>query len=163
MDDVLLELIVGLVMAAGLVGIVLPFIPGLPLIWGAALVYGLVEGFGTTGTVAMIVITLFLIGGVTAKIVVPQRRAAAGGAPNSTLAAGAVLGIVGFFTIPIVGLPLGAALGVLLAEYGRTGNWPAARRSTKEVIVGFGIGALLEMGAGIVMVGAWVVWVLVGG
>jgi uncharacterized protein YqgC (DUF456 family) len=160
MDDVVLEFIVGLVMAVGLVGIVVPFLPGLPLIWGAALAYGLIDGFGTGGIVAMVVITLVLIGGMTAKIVIPKRRASAGGAPDSTLLVGALLGIIGFFVIPLVGLPIGAALGVLLAEYRRTGDWPSARRSTKEVIVGFGIGALLEMGAGIVMVGTWVVWVL---
>ena len=160
MDDVALELVVGLVMAIGLVGIVLPFLPGLPLIWGAALAYGLIDGFDAAGIVAMVVITLFLIGGMTAKIIVPKRRATDSGAPSSTLTAGAVLGIIGFFTVPIVGLPLGAAVGVLLAEHRRTGNWPAARESTKQVIVGFGIGALLEMGAGIVMVAAWVVWVL---
>ena len=154
------ELLVGLVMAVGLAGIIVPFLPGLPLIWGAALAYGLAEGFGTAGVVAMVVITIFLIGGMTAKIVVPQRRASAGGAPRSTLLAGGVLGVIGFFVIPLVGLPLGAALGVLLAEFRRTGDWSAARSSTKEVIVGFGIGALFEMGAGIVMVGAWVVWAL---
>ncbi|MDQ4094918.1 MAG: DUF456 domain-containing protein, partial [Actinomycetota bacterium] len=111
------ELLVGVVMAVGLAGIIVPFVPGLPLIWGAALAYGLVEGFGTPGIVAMIVVTAFLIAGMTAKIVVPQRRASAGGAPRSTLLAGGALGVIGFFVIPLVGLPVGAAAGVLLAEY----------------------------------------------
>ncbi|MDQ4146074.1 MAG: DUF456 domain-containing protein [Actinomycetota bacterium] len=157
-----LELVVGLVMAVGLVGVVFPLIPGLPLIWGAALAFGLIEGFGSIGIAAMALITLILIGGMTAKILVPKKRATAGGAPTSTLAMGALVGIVGFFAIPIVGLPLGAAAGVLLAEYRRTDDWAAARRSTKEVIIGFGIGSLIELGAGIAMVGAWVVWALLG-
>ena len=50
---------------------------------------------------------------------------------------------------------------MLLAERRRTGGWEAARRSTREVIVGFGIGALLELGAGIAMVVTWVAWVLI--
>jgi len=49
---------------------------------------------------------------------------------------------------------------VLLAEYGRTSDWPTARRSTKAVVIGFGLGALAELSAGMLMVACWVVWVL---
>jgi uncharacterized protein len=160
-DSIWLELGVALVMAAGLAGTILPFVPGLPLIWGAALAYGLIESFGTVGVVAMIVITVLLVAGVSAKIVVPQRRASAGGAPRSTLILGALAGIVGFFLIPVVGLPLGAVAGVFVAEYRRTNDWAAARRSTREVVIGFGIGTLIEMGAGLMMIVTWVAWVLV--
>ena len=154
--------IVALVMAVGLVGVVFPFVPGLPLIWGAALAYGLLEGFDTAGWIAMVVITVVMVGGMAAKIVLPKRRASASGAPTSTLVIASIAGIVGFFLIPLIGLPLGAVAGVLGAEYRRTEDLEAAWRSTKQVIVGFGIGAMFEMGAGFVMIVVWVVWVLVG-
>ena len=160
-DDLGPVLVVGLVMAVGLAGVLLPFIPGLPLIWAGAFLYGVMEGFGGTGVVAMIVITAIMVAGITSKLLVPKRRATASGAPRSTLVVGLILGVVGFFVVPIVGLPLGAALGVLLAERRRTDDWDAARRSTKEVIVGFGIGALLELAAGIAMIVTWVAWVLI--
>lgn len=163
MDDSLWpELVVALAMAIGLAGTILPFVPGLPLIWGAALAYGLIESFGTVGVIAMVVMTGLLISGVGAKIVVPQRRATAGGAPRSTLVIAALAGIVGFFVIPVVGLPVGAVAGVLIAEHRRTNDWAAARRSTKEVVIGFGIGTLLEMAAGLAMIVTWVIWVLLG-
>lgn len=161
-DSVWPELGVALVMAIGLAGTILPFVPGLPLIWGAALVYGVTESFGTVGVVAMVVITGLLISGISAKIVVPQRRATAGGAPRSTLVLAALAGIVGFFVIPVVGLPVGAVAGVLVAEYRRTNDWAAARRSTKEVVIGFGIGTLIEMAAGLAMIVTWVIWVVAG-
>ena len=151
----------GLVMGVGLIGTVFPTIPGLVLIWATALVYGFFEGFGVIGWIAMVTITLLLGAGLTAKVMVPKRRAAAGGAPTSTLVFGAIVGLVGFFTVPIVGLPLGGITGVLVAEYRRTRGWGAAWRSTKGVIVGFGIGALLEMGAGMAMILCWLVWALV--
>ena len=151
----------GLVMAVGLAGTLLPFIPGLPLIWLAALGFGLIEGFGPPGWIAMILITLLMAGGVTAKVVLPQRRASTAGAPKATLTFAAITGVVGFFVIPVVGLPLGAILGVLAAERRRTGDWTAARHSTKQVVIGFGLGTLVEMGAGIAMIACWVVWALV--
>jgi uncharacterized protein YqgC (DUF456 family) len=162
-NDTLTIVLVALVMAVGLIGTVLPFVPGLPLIWGAALVYGLIEGFGITGWVAMAAITAVAIAGMAAKIVLPQRRATTSGAPKSTLLVGSIAGIIGFFVVPIVGLPVGAVAGVYLAEYWRTADPGTAWRSTKQVILGFGLGALLEMSAGIVMIVSWVVWVLVAG
>jgi len=151
---------VAAVMAVGLVGTVLPFVPGLPLIWAAGLVYGLIAGFGAPGAVAFTTMTVLLVGGMAASFVLPAKSGAASGAPVPTLAAGAVGAIAGFFLIPVVGLPVGAVAGVLLAEYGRTSDWPTARRSTKAVVIGFGLGALAELSAGMLMVACWVVWVL---
>lgn len=159
MEDSWPEAIAGLVMALGLVGVIVPFLPGLPLIWGAALGYGIAEGFGVAGWLAMALITALLGAGILAKIVLPKRRAEATGAPRSTITAGAVGGVVGFFVVPFVGLPLGAVAGVLLAEYRRTSDWQTAWRSTKQVAIGFGLGTLAEISAGVLMIACWVVWV----
>ena len=149
---------VAFVMAVGLVGTLLPFVPGLPLIWVAALGFGVSEGFDSTAWIAMIFITLFMAAGILAKVILPQRRASAAGAPTTTLTFAAVTGVIGFFLIPIVGLPLGAVAGVLVAEYRRTNDWAVARRSTKEVVIGFGLGTLVEMGAGVAMIACWLIW-----
>ena len=55
------------------------------------------------------------------KYVVPGRRLKENGIPNSTLLLGGVLGVVGFFVIPVVGLLVGFVLGVYLAELNRVG------------------------------------------
>jgi uncharacterized protein YqgC (DUF456 family) len=159
MDATAVVVAVALVMAAGLVGTILPAVPGLPLIWAGALGYGLSEDFGTEGVAAMTLITLFLVVGVVGKYVLAHRRARGSGAPKRSIIAGGVLGFIGFFVIPIVGFFIGAALGVLLAERRRVGNWSAAWMSTRGVIAAFGIGVLLEMAAGVAMIAAWLVWV----
>jgi uncharacterized protein len=150
----------GLAMAVGLIGTLLPFLPGLPIIWAAALVYGLVEGFGGVGPVAFTLITLLAVTGVVAGLVLPHRRVAARGAPISTVAAGVVLGIIGFFVIPVVGLVVGTVGGVLLAERSRTGDWTIAWATTKDLLVGFGIGVAVEFAAGLAMIICWVAWLL---
>jgi uncharacterized protein YqgC (DUF456 family) len=153
--------LVAVVMGAGLLGTLLPFLPGLPIVWAAALVYGLAAGFGAIGWTMFVLITLVGVTGLVLGTVLPHQRAAARGAPASTILAGVVLGLIGFFVIPIVGLPLGAGLGVMLAERSRLGSWDQAWAATRAMLVGFGIGALVQFGAGVAMIATWVVWVLV--
>ena len=158
--DLAVITLVGLLMAVGLIGTLLPLLPGLPIIWAAALVYGLVEDFGRVGGIAFGLITVLAVAGITAGFVLPHRRVAAKGAPASTVAAGVVLGIVGFFVIPVVGLVLGAVGGVFLAERARTGDWDTAWTTTKDLLVGFGIGVAVEFAAGLAMILCWAAWVL---
>lgn len=150
-----------LVMAIGLAGTIVPFWPGLVLIWGAALVFGLVDGFGATGVVALAVITVLLVVGTAAQFVMAHRSGAAGGAARSTLVLAGLAGIIGFFVVPVIGFFVAAVLAVLLLEQRRLGSWDAAWRVTWAVIRGFGIGVLVELGCGTLMVLTWVGWVLV--
>jgi uncharacterized protein YqgC (DUF456 family) len=148
-------------MAVGLVGVVVPLLPGLSLIWAAALAYGLLTGFGATGWVAFTLITLLGAGAVGLKFILPQRRGRASGAPTSTLLVGAAAGVAGFFLVPVVGLILGAILGVFGAEWLRTGERAAAWRSTAGVVVGIGLATALELGAAVAMIFVWAAWVAV--
>jgi uncharacterized protein len=148
-------------MAVGLLGTLLPFLPGLPIVWASALVYGLATGPGPIGWILFSLITLVGIAGLVLGTVLPHRRVAAQGAPASTILAGILVGLIGFFVIPIVGLPVGVGVGIMLAERRRLGSWDRAWAATKRSIVGFGIGALVQFGAGVAMIGLWIVWVVV--
>lgn len=152
--------LIALVMLVGVIGTLLPLLPGLPIVWGAALVYGLVEGFGGIGAVLFGVITVIAAGGMVAAFALPHRRVAAAGVPRSTIVAGLVGGIVGFFVIPVIGLPIGAVAAVMAKETARLSDTRAAWRTTKAMIVGFGLGVLLELAAALAIVALWVVWVL---
>ena len=153
--------LVGLAMVVGILGTIIPLLPGLPIVWGAALVYGVVAGFGAVGWACFVIITLVGVGGMVAGVVVPQRHVQGGGAPFSTSVVGIIGGIIGFFVIPIVGIVVGAVVGILIAERMRTRDWGEAWASTKRALVGFGVGALVQMGAGVVMMLTWVAWVLI--
>lgn len=155
-------LLVAVLMAVGLAGVVLPFMPGLPIVWGAALLYGIMTGFGNVGLAAMVAITLLGLVGLAASIILPERAGAAAGASRSTLLFAGLLGLVGFFVVPVIGFPLGACLGVLLAQYRQTDDWDAAVNSTVAVLKGFGFGLLAELGVGVTMVLVWVAWVVIG-
>jgi uncharacterized protein YqgC (DUF456 family) len=157
-EDHVDEFFIGLLMAIGLVGVIMPFLPGLPIIWGAALLYGFLTDFGALGWTAMTAITLLGALGIAASYVIPERAGAASGASRSTRLLAGVTGVVGFFVIPIIGFPIGACAGVLLAQYRQTADFNEATRATVNVLKGFGIGMVAELGTGLVMVLVWAAW-----
>lgn len=152
--------LVALVMALGVAGTVVPFVPGLGLVVAAAVGYGLAEGFGDVGVLAMVVIVVLALAGTAAGVVLPSRAAGHTGATRSSLVVGAVGAVIGFFVIPVVGLPLGGAAGIYLAERARSRDGAAAWRSTRATLKGFGLAALAQLAAGVAMVLTWVGWVL---
>jgi uncharacterized protein YqgC (DUF456 family) len=162
MSDTELTVVVGLAMAIGLVGTLFPILPGLLLIWAAALVYGLVGEFGGVGIAAMFVITALTVAGVAAGVVIPKKAAGTAGASKSSLLLGAVVAVIGFFVIPIVGVPIGGALGIFVGEQIRTGDHRVAWIATKATLTGFGLAALAQFAAGVLMVITWVVWAVAG-
>lgn len=163
MDGLTLVVLVAVAMVIGLAGVVLPALPGVPLMWIGALVYGIVAGFGTIGIAAMAAITVLTALGVAAGLVLPQRAGQASGASSGTLTFAFLVGLVGFFVIPVLGFPIGAVLGVLVAQFRETGEWGAAWDSTIAVLKGFGAGVIAELGAGIGIVVVWVAWVVTTG
>jgi len=63
-----ITLAVGVAMALGIVGVFLPGFPDLLLIWGAALAYGLLAGWGRLGPWLFAGITLSTIAGLVADV-----------------------------------------------------------------------------------------------
>ena len=154
--------LVAIGMAVGLIGTVVPVLPGLLLIWIAGLVYGFAAGFGTIGIVAIALMTMLLAVGMAMSYVLPKRAGERGGAAKSSIRLGMVGAVVGFFVIPVLGMPIGGALGVLLGEYNRLGQWSVAWAATRKVLAGFGLAVLAEFTTGVVMVATWVGWVVLG-
>jgi uncharacterized protein len=149
---------VAIAMAVGLIGTIVPVMPGLAIIWVAGLVFGILDGFGTLGIAAFAAMTVLLVMGTAASYVIPHRTGKAAGADRQSLRLGILGGIVGFFVIPVIGLPIGAVLGVWVGEQRRLGDWGRAWATTRRVVLGFGIGLLLEFTCGVLMVASWGIW-----
>ena len=155
------QVLVGIVMVAGIVGILLPVLPGLLLIWAAGLWWTIADGGGPARWAVFAAMTVLLAVGMTAKYVLPARSAAARGAPLGTLAIGGIGAVIGFFVIPIVGLVVGFVVGIYLAELARLRAAGRAWDSTRAALVAIGIGMLIELTAGLLMFAVWLtgVWV----
>jgi uncharacterized protein len=155
------ELLVGLVMLVGLVGVVVPVLPGSLLVWAAGIAWVWLDGGGVWRWTVAAVLTGLLVTGTALKYVLPARRASGAGAPRSTLLLGGAGAVIGFFVIPFLGFLIGGVGAVFLAELSRLSTPAAAWRSTRAVLVGIGIGMLVELCAAVLMVAVWLFAVLV--
>ena len=152
------ETLVALVVLLGLVGVVVPVLPGSLAVGGAILVWAAYVGT-TTAWVVLAVAVVLLAAGQVAMYLVPGRRLRAAGVPGRTLVLGAALGVVGFFVIPVVGLFVGFLGGVYLSELARVGSsqaWP----STVHALRAAGLSMLIELTACLLAASTWVAGVL---
>jgi uncharacterized protein YqgC (DUF456 family) len=148
-----LEVLVALAIAVGLVGILVPMLPGSLLVAAAIVVWALGEASATAWVVAVAGLALLATGTVV-KYLVPGRRLQRAGVPTSTLLAGGALGVIGFFVVPVVGLPLGFLLGVYLAQWHRVGR-AAAGPATVHAVKAVGLGIVIELVFGILAAAVW--------
>lgn len=153
MSDVGIAL-VALAILVGIVGVLIPAVPGAALVVGAVLVWSLEVGTATGWVVFAVAAGAVLLSQI-AKYAVPGRRMRAGGVPRSTLLAGAVLGIVGFFVVPVVGLVLGFVLGVYAAERRRLRDPVRARVSTRAALRAVGLSILIELVGVLLAAAVW--------
>lgn len=154
------ELLVGLALLVAAIGVVVPLLPGTLLAGGAVWIWALMERTGLAFTVAAVV-TAILVMSQVVKYLLPGRRMTRAGIPARTLLAGAALGVVGFFVVPIVGLPIGFVTGIYAAQ--RVGHDHCeAWRSTKEALRAVGLSILIELAAVLASAGVWLGAVVLG-
>lgn len=152
--------LVALAVAVGILGIVVPVLPGTLLIFAALAVWAFVAN-SAAGWVTFGLVTALLGAGQLIKYLWPMRRMRRADISTSTLVVGAVLGIVGFFVIPVLGLVLGFVGGVYVAELGRRGDARAAWAATVQAIKGVALSVGLELAAALLATTVWVVGLLV--
>ncbi|MGC4112526.1 MAG: DUF456 domain-containing protein [Nocardioides sp.] len=147
-------LVCGLLVVVGLFGIVVPGLPGTLLVALGIGLWAGVDGSAGAWTTFGVAAVVLVAGGVV-KYAVPGRRLKAA-VPTSTLVAGGVGAVVGFFVVPVVGALLGFPIGVHVAEWarvGRAGAWPSTRTALRAVAASI----LIELAAGVAAAGVWVV------
>jgi uncharacterized protein len=151
--------LVALAIAVGLIGVVVPLIPGTLLVFGAIAVWALVErttvAWVTLGVVAAVLAVTLLI-----KYLWPMRRMRSADVSTLSLVAGGVLGVIGFFVIPVLGLPLGFVLGVYLAELTHRRSQRLAWASTVHAVKGVALSVGVELVGGLLATVVWVVAVV---
>ncbi|MFC7406494.1 DUF456 domain-containing protein [Georgenia alba] len=155
----LAEVLVGVAVLVGLVGAVVQIYPGSLIVMLAVATWGIVTG-GTVGWVVTVVAVVSVLVAAVAKYLYAGKYLQAAGVPNRTLLVGGVLGVVGFFVVPVVGLPLGFVLGVFLSELQRLRVRDAAWRATVSALKATGLTILIELAGAMLATGAWVVGLL---
>jgi len=147
-----------LVILLGLAGIIVPVLPGTVVIGAAIVGWAAFTGGEAAWVAAGVAVTLLVIGALV-KFAVPHRRLRDAGVPTSTMVIGGILGIVGFFAIPVIGLFIGFIGGVWLAEARRLGA-SSAGPSTKSAIGAVGLSILIELAFGLLATAVFLVGVV---
>ncbi|MGH3957074.1 hypothetical protein DE4585_04324 [Mycobacteroides salmoniphilum] len=147
-------LLVALGIAIGMVGIVVPMVPGTTLVVLSIGAWALVEST-TKAWVVLGIVAALAVATTVVKYVWPAARMREAGVPTLSLVLGGAAAIVGFFVIPVVGLVIGFVLGIYLAEFLRRNSqkqaWGATVTAVKAVATSIGI----EMVGAMVSAGIW--------
>ena len=147
---------VGLAILIGVVGIIVPVLPGSLLILAALVAWALEVGGTTAWTVAGIAIAVLVVGNVVGP---PARTQAQADRADPHVACRCTRSARRLLRHPRRRMFVGFPLGVYLAERVRVG--PAlAGASTKQALRAVGASILIELAAALLAAAVWVVGVV---
>jgi uncharacterized protein YqgC (DUF456 family) len=148
------------VMLVGLVGVIVPGVPGAVLIWVAVLGYAWYDGFHAPGPLVFALLTLLGVAGATANLWMSYLGARAGGTSLWGTLGGALGSLIGLVVWFPLGAIVGGAAGVLAVELIRTRDWRKALMGGGGTLSGYLLSTAVELLIGLVMVGLFLLAVL---
>lgn len=159
--NIFFTVLVAAAMLGALIGSIFPVFPGVGLAWAAALGFGFLAGWSGTSITFMAIISAIAIASLVISLVAPKRTTDGAGASRAATWGGIVGATIGFFVIPFAGFIIGGLLGVYAVEYRVTSDARLAWNATLGTLKGFGVAALIQIAA-VVLIGlVWVAWATV--
>jgi uncharacterized protein len=155
---IVLQVIVLFTMVIGLLGLSLPGVPGLTIVWVAALVYGLIDGFNWASGILFAFITILMIFGNLVDNLFMGAGARVTGASWLAIGVAMVAGIAGTLLLPPIGGLIFALVGVFLVEIIRLKEWKKAIESVKGMALGCGWSFVARFVIGLMMIAWWLIW-----
>lgn len=135
------DILAGIGVLVGLVGIVLVFLPGLILQVAAVLVWAFEES-NPIGWVVLTLVVAIAGAAMVFKYLHPGRQLRAAGLPSWLLFLAVTAATVGLFVIPVVGAPLFFVATIYVFERARRGRaqaWPSTKAAVRALFTSIGI------------------------
>lgn len=148
-------------MLSGLLMLLLPILPGLWVMWIAALVYLLVTGVDVAGGILFGIITILTVVGGFMDNIMMGANARGSGASWLSIGVALLAAIIGSLLLPPFGGLLFGVAAIFLVEYLRIKDWRKALESTKGLALGCGWGVVARFGFGVLVFIIWLIWALV--
>ena len=153
--EILLFVVVLMIMIVGLAGVILPVLPGIPFIFGAAVLYGILTGFEDINVYLILIFAGMTVFGLVVDYLANYFSVKKMGGGRAG-AIGAVIGLmigIWFGLIWIIVLPflLAVAFELIAGKYGRQ-----ALKAGFGAFVGLLFGGLTRFIIGCVMIGIFV-------
>ena len=151
-----------LTMLIGLFGLIIPIFPGNVVMWLAALVYGLVFGFGTLGGIVFAILTVLMLIAAAADNVLMGAKAREKGADWGSIILALIAGVIGTIIFPPIGGLIAAPLVLCWMERQRLGDADEAKVVVKALLTGWGLAFIVRFGIGVIMLALWGIWAFFG-
>ena len=151
-----------LTMLIGLFGLIIPIFPGNVVMWLAALVYGLIFGFGRLGGVMFAFITVLMLIAAAADNFLMGAKAREKGASWGSIILALLAGVIGTIVLPPIGGLIAAPLVLYLMELNRLGDADEAKALVKALLTGWGLAFIVRFGLGVIMLALWGIWAFFG-
>ncbi|MFD4245200.1 DUF456 domain-containing protein [Streptomyces sp. NPDC058525] len=148
-------LLVGLVLVLGVLGVLVPGVPGTWLVWAGLLWWALGVRSAAAWTLLVAATALLLVVQVVKWLLPPRRLHGLAVTPRMAVYAGTGA-VLGFVLIPVLGAVPGFVGGIYLCERRRLGTHGEAWASARAVMRAVGTSVLVELLACLLVTGAWV-------
>jgi len=145
-------LIAALLVIVGFAGIILPALPGVPLVFLGLLVAAWTEGFERVGWLPLVVLGVLTVISIVVDVLSTVIGAQKVGASKLALLGAAIGTVVGLFFMPI-GLFVGPFAGALLGEYLHGRKLGQATKVGLGTWLGIVLGVALKLGLAMTMIG----------
>ncbi len=163
MDAVLIgaDIIVAVLLFVGLVGSLLPFVPGPALILLGALVQGFATSFHPIGPWRLVILTILTILAQGLDYIAGLFGTRTFGGSGWAIAGAIIGGMVGFF-FGLVGLVVGPILGAILGELLKKGELGQSLKAGLGTLIGMLLGVVARFTFAVIMVGLFLWWLWQG-
>lgn len=141
--QIIVTVAAGLMLLVAAFGTIYPVLPGSLLAIATLIAWGWVIGSTVSWTVAAVASAMCLVG-FSSSLILTGRKLRHHEVPGGSVAVAMVGGIVGMFVIPLVGLFVGFALGLLASEWIRRNDARSAVSASLAALKATGIGVLIE-------------------
>lgn len=162
METVWLIIAIILVLS-GLLGTVIPMLPGVPLIYAGFLLQGITTHWRDFGAGTMIILGMVTLSVVLIDFYAGAIGAKRTGASQAGVWGGILGGVVGVVVLNLPGLIVGPLVGAVVGELAAGKSSREALRAGWGAFVGFVAGSLLKISVALIMTGMFFFYLLRGG
>lgn len=156
MAEIIFLILAAVLILVGVAGVVLPFVPGVPLVWLGLFIFAASAGFKTISLAAVLIFLVLTIALTALDFIAPLWGAKKYQASKWGIIGTFVATVVGVFFLGVWGIVLGPFLGAFIGELISGQGEKQAFKSASGAFVGFLLGTLIRLILALVMLGFFI-------
>jgi uncharacterized protein YqgC (DUF456 family) len=154
--EILWIIVCSLLMLVGLAGIILPYLPGLPMVWGGLLVYAITSQFQKVSIAAFVIFTVLTALTLLLDFLGPMIGLKKFQASKWSYLGSFIGFIVGVIFFNIWGVILGPLIGAFVVELIVRQNFVQSVKVTLGALLGQVLGNIIKIAIALAMIGYFV-------